>query len=137
MRLVKNINAFNESCSPSSIFKWENLFQEDRFISNLKNSLWNLKMPYFWRLVIKLSYKMQTIPFQDVDLDAKVHLFSTASLWNSTTVVILTYSHAVHSKNSSKFSWWMTKCGLTFRTVSKQMSSFLEDLERNCAASTF
>ena len=95
--MVRNINAFDESCSPNSIFKWENWFQEDRFTFNLKNSLWNLKMPYFWWLLIKLSYKMQTNPFQDVDLEAKVHWISTASLWNSTTVVILTFTFKAES----------------------------------------
>ena len=66
MRFMENINAFNESYSPNSIFKWENWFQEDKFTFNLRNWIWNLKMPYFWWLIIKLSYKVQTNPFRMV-----------------------------------------------------------------------
>ena len=38
-------------------------FQEDWVIFGLKNWLWNLKMPYFCLLRLKLSYKIWTNPF--------------------------------------------------------------------------
>ena len=40
-----------------------------------KNWLWNLKMPYFWWLVIKLSYKIQTNPFRMFICDQKTIKF--------------------------------------------------------------
>ena len=62
--MVRKINAFNESCSPNLVFKWEFWFHKDWVIFGLKNWLWNLKMPYFCQLRLKLSYKIWTNPFR-------------------------------------------------------------------------